>query len=117
MKTIDERVIKVEEGIDFRKLRLDEGCILDKDGGILEFVKETFYVGERLVIFWTARREGEGIAESHYSVNEKTGKEHQDYSGICYGQDTEIQTSDRTYPFHASERYFELNDFLQKLGR
>lgn len=108
--TIIETAVKKIESTDFRNAELKTGDIFSANGKA-EIVIETYYEEKRLIRFRTARREGDGrIAESHYSVNEKTGKEHQDYSGICYGDDNNPH-------FHASERYFELNRFLEEQER
>ena len=46
------------------------------------------------------------IAESGYSVDKETGKSEQLFSGIYFSKENP--------PFHASERYPELNNFLEE---
>ncbi len=111
--TAIETAVKKNEGerTGSSKLELKVGDLFSKNGKN-EIVTETTitetYSGEkRLVRFGTAKRkEDGGIAESIYSINKGTGEEHEDYSGIVYGNEHP--------PFHASERYFELNKFLKE---
>lgn len=100
MTTI-ETAVKNIESTDFRNMEFKVGDAFSENGKT-ETVTKIYYDGKRLVRFWTARREGEEIAESHYSVNEKTGKEHQDYSGV---------------PPLSSERYSELNKILNGFAK
>ena len=74
-----------------------------------EIVTEVFYEGEKLARFRTLRRHRKGnsraILESAYSVD-GPGKITQSFSGIHFGKETP--------PFHASERYSELDKFLRE---
>jgi len=89
---------------DVRTVGLTRGSVVRK-GNDLEFVIEIFYrPDEKLVRFWTARRNGEEIRESHYSVNAETGIPHLDLVGALRKD-------------QQSRRYSELNEMLQKFEK
>ncbi len=111
---IEKQRINLDGKVDLRNVFFEIGNKVKRNGKT-EFVtettvRETYVGGKRLVGFGTIRREEDrGIAESRYSVNEKTGQEHQDYSGSVYGEEHP--------PFHASERYSKLNSLLESFEK
>lgn len=108
MKTIETRVIRVEEGMDFRKIKLRKKDSLDYGKGTAETVSETTYKRKRLVRFRSVRKEGDGgIVESSYYVDTNTGEIGQRGSGIYYWMNVPS-------PFRRSSKYPKLNKFLKK---
>src|SRR3989344_5434722 len=103
------------EQIDWRNLKLKERYKV-KIGDSSEFVTNIFYEGGRLVRFWSAIRNENGIIESRYNIDWRTGELQQLYSGEFYGQETIItkkllKNGSHSTPFTAqpSQRYSELN--------
>ena len=88
---------------DVRTVGLTRGSVI-RMGNDLEFVTGVFYDGTRLIRFWTARRNGEEIRESHYSVNAETGIPHLDLVGALRKD-------------QQSRRDSELNEMLQKFEK
>ncbi|MDP3992511.1 MAG: hypothetical protein U1B79_01605 [Candidatus Pacearchaeota archaeon] len=119
MTTI-ETAVKEIKSVDFRTLELKLGDSVSIDGReeiIIETtVTEKYDMGKRLERFRTIRREENGvIAESGYSVNGNTGKEHLDYSGIVREKDGVFNDkNNRQYTAHASKRYSKLNKILEE---
>jgi len=108
MTTIEARVIKVEEGMDFRKIRLREKDRLDNGKSTVEIVTETHYEAKRLVRFRTVRKNDEGgIVELGYCVDMNTGELGNRFSGVNYWMNIPP-------PFRRSSRYPELNKSLKK---
>jgi len=103
MTTIETAVNN--ESTDFRKIELKAGDILYTNGK-KEIVTETHYEKKKLIRFGSIRRENGGIVESGYFVDKETGKSEQLFSGIYF--------SEEHLPFHTSERYSELNKFLEE---
>jgi hypothetical protein len=110
--TIETRVIKNEEGIDFRGVRANAGDIFERENPP-ETVREATYDGERLVLLRTLRRKksraisGGVIIETVYSVDSRTGELSSSGSGIYCEKDNSS--------FHASARYGKLDKFLTEL--
>jgi len=102
MKTIEITDI---ESTDFRSIELKVGDILCTNGK-KEFVTETHYEEKKLIRFRSIRRDDGRIAESGYFVDKETGKLERLFSGIYFNKENP--------PFHASERYSELNKFLEE---
>lgn len=102
MTTIEARVI--EEGEFYGNLVLTENDLLERNGKI-EVVREIYGDGR----FITVRREGEGIiVETGYCLDEGILK--LNFSGIYHREDKDPH-------FTESERFPELNDFLESVGR
>ena len=107
MKTIEVRVIKIEEGMDFRGFPLKEEDSLERKGKI-EVVREVYRENGRLLRFRTVRKnEDNGIVELSYCVDINTGEIGQRGSGIYYWMNVPS-------PFRRSSKYPELNKFLKK---
>lgn len=103
MTTIETKALKIEEGEFYGNLGLTENDTLERKGKI-EVVREIYEDGR----FRTVRRDGDGIiVETGYCIDKGILKIN--FSGVCHREDTP--------PYKKSERYFELNDFLQKLGK
>ena len=108
MTTIETRITKIKEGKGYGKLEVTENDILERNGEI-EVVREVSRENGRLVGFKTVRREGEGIIlETGYCIYPENILKI-NFSGIYHSEDTDH--------FSKSDRYFELNDFLQGLER
>ena len=114
-KKLEEKVQNIKS-TDFRNVKLEVGASI-RINGKKEIITEIYHKGKRLVRFKAIRRDKGGIAELGYSVDEKTGKEHQDYAGICYGKDTEVKTSQGAFIFRASKKYFELDEILNGFAK
>lgn len=107
------KIIKIKEEIIRSFLKSIPSSIMLKKGDRfrknrkVETIIETFYEEGRLIRFRTARKEKRPrvIIESGYAVNE-IGEIEQSSSGKYYEKDNP--------PFHASERYSELNKFLEE---
>ena len=98
--------------MDFRNLELKVGDLLSingKDQIVSEATLEKYGEGKRLFRFRVVRREEEGIVVSAYSVNQGTGEEHQDFSGIYHEKENP--------PYGASKMYSQLNEFLAGFGK
>ena len=110
MTTIEVRVIRIEEIFEFKNISLKERYAIEvEENGKPSVINEVHYELGRLIRFRTVKREGEGIiVETGYGIDEK-GRLKLNFSDIYHREDTG--------PFIISDRYFELNDFLQKLGR
>jgi len=88
---------------DLRTVALREGSLLMRDHN-QEYVTSIFYDGERLVRFWTARRDGDKIREFHYSISAETGIPHLDLVGKYEGN-------------NRLEQYSELDKKLQEFEK
>ena len=100
--TIERRV---EDNVD---IKLKIGDIFGQDGK-KERVIKTYYEGEELTRFETARRDEGFISELGYNVNRITGRIEQSYCGIFYEKDAP--------PFRKSERYSELDKLLREFEK
>ena len=110
------------EQTDWRNVKLKERDKV-KIGDSSEFVTNIFYEGDRLVRFWSARRNEKGIIESRYNIDRRTGELQQLYFGEFYGQETIITKKFWKNDGHStyftaqpSQRYSELNEFLESCG-
>ena len=88
---------------DIRTTTLTKGSVIRR-GNDIEFVTNVFYDRERLVRFWAARRNGDEIKESHYSVNAETRIPHLDLVGTLRKD-------------QQSGRYSELNAILEEFEK
>jgi hypothetical protein len=100
-----ETIINAEESNDLRDTQLKKG----DHYSVTQVVTETYYERGKLTRFVTIRRDGKGITELRYNVHSQTGKPEVSGVGVFFSRDTP--------PYHASQRYAELNEFLEELGK
>lgn len=102
MKMKETKCQKLEERIDFRKIKL--GKKLKRNGGI-EVITGVNYETELKKIY-TVKRNGEAIIiELGYYIDPNTKKLKEFFAGVHHKEDT--------YPYRKSEPYSGLNKFLR----